>query len=520
MDKFDNTKPNIILLSDHSTKHYMMKSFGVYKIARELRLVGYQVAVIHHLHIFSYEEICKILKTLISSKTLFVGFNNTFFRPPEEGGSVHVFSDTCVGAMLPQGVSYNQKLKKYIYTLNPNCKLVLGGPSADDKNYNKDFDYIVIGYADRSVINLANHLAYRFPLENSSIGENGSIIINDPVAAGFDFSTRKMEYKEYDCLIPNETLFLEIARGCIFKCSFCSFPLNGKKKLDYIKDKDILIEELLENYKKYGITRYIFLDDTFNDSYEKVKLIYDISKEIPFSLEFWAYIRLDLLAANPETIDMMIEAGLKGCQFGIESMHIEACKSIGKGMNPEKQIETLRYIKEKYGDQVFLHASFIAGLPYEPIESMINTYKFFLNSKDKLLDSAEVHPMGLEDYRNSKRTFKSKISENPESYGYRFRSDLTKGMYFWDWENEHTNFAEVMELAEKYRRLFQSKMNKIIPQDMFFLSSFGYSWKDFEKYTQNNFDWNDVQKRKSRQADLYKKLVSKNFNIIFENSLT
>ena len=34
MDKFDNNKPNVILFSDHTSQHFLMKSFGVYKVAR------------------------------------------------------------------------------------------------------------------------------------------------------------------------------------------------------------------------------------------------------------------------------------------------------------------------------------------------------------------------------------------------------------------------------------------------------------------------------------------------------
>jgi radical SAM superfamily enzyme YgiQ (UPF0313 family) len=30
-----------------------------------------------------------------------------------------------------------------------------------------------------------------------------------------------------------KVLPIEIARGCIFKCKFCSYPLNGKQNLDF-----------------------------------------------------------------------------------------------------------------------------------------------------------------------------------------------------------------------------------------------------------------------------------------------
>ena len=58
---------------------------------------------------------------------------------------------------------------------------------------------------------------------------------------------------------------LEVARGCIFKCNFCSFPLNGKGKGEAIRDFSYIRDELIENYELYGIEDYWLTDDTFND---------------------------------------------------------------------------------------------------------------------------------------------------------------------------------------------------------------------------------------------------------------
>lgn len=507
MKSFDNTKPNIILISDHTNERYMMKSFGVYKVARELRIAGYEVAVIHHAHIFTVEEIKEILAYSVSKNTLYVGFNNTFYMPINYDGSAHLYNPDLLGSMLPHGQVFNKEIKDLILSINPDCKIVLGGSSADNADYNKDFDYVVIGYADISAVNLANHLYKGSDLKKSKKSKYGFTVINDAKAPDFEFGKRKMEYKRQDCIMPGETLFLEVARGCIFKCSFCAFPLNGKKKMDFIKHKKILIEELLENYERFNVTRYIFLDDTFNDSEEKVDLIYEVSKCLPFKLEFWAYIRLDLLASKPHTIDKIIQAGLKGCQFGIESLYPETQKAIGKGGNPKKQIETLRYIKSTYGNSVFLHASFIAGLPYEPKEEMIKTYEYFLSEKDNLLDSAEVHPMGIENLEDTERQFYSMISKNPESFGIKFISRESIGMWYVDWHNGEMHCRETWKIAEEYTRLFEHHMNKIVPQDMFFLVGLGFSWEDLSYSNYAKFDWKKVEKRKKQQAEFYKKAV-------------
>lgn len=516
---FDNTKPNVILISDHTSQNYMMKTFGPFKIARELRLAGYEVAVIHHAHIFTYEEIAKILTTLISDKTLFVGVNNMFYQsmefsedPSEKAGVRTYLADA--GSILPHGkYPHNSNLISLIKSLNSNCKLVLGGPTADVLPINSDFDYVVVGYADLSVVNLANHLLNGEPLKKAYKSLYKFTVINDAKAEGFDFTNSKMEYLPYDCILPGETLLLEVSRGCIFNCAFCSFPLNGKKKLDYIKNPDNLLEELNTNYEKYNITRYIFLDDTFNDSVEKVQMMYNISKQLPFQLEFWAYIRLDLLAAHPETIDLLVEAGLRGCQFGIETLNKPSAKAIGKGQNREKQLEALRYIKSKWGSKIMLHGSFIAGLPYESKESMKETYELFLTD-DTLLDSLEIHPMGIEICENSAKEFRSLISRNPEKYGYTVPPiDPTKSMFYRPWKNEHTNTAEVIALAEEYSIRAAKFKNKVIPQEAMFLAGIGFTMDDFANTLNVDFDWHKANAMKQKRAQEYKDMFFKAFSI-------
>jgi radical SAM superfamily enzyme YgiQ (UPF0313 family) len=221
--------------------------------------------------------------------------------------------------MLPHGKEFNQDLIDHIHSINPNCQTVLGGPNAVDKKHNRQFDYVVVGYADVSVVNLAKHLLDGTPLEKSYHSLWGPTIINDAKASEFDFTNSTMQYEDHDAILPGETMQIEVSRGCIFQCAYCSFPLNGKHKLDFIRSEQRLREEFMHNYERWGVTRYMFLDDTFNDSVDKCRLIQRVSASLPFDLEYWAYIRLDLISAHPETAELLIDSGLKAMTFGIET---------------------------------------------------------------------------------------------------------------------------------------------------------------------------------------------------------
>ena len=70
--------------------------------------------------------------------------------------------------------------------------------------------------------------------------------------------------------IPREILLLEFARGCKFKCKFCSFRSRCQGWLLSHAFQSVY-DEMLENYDKWGTEHYIVLDETFNDSSEKIE---------------------------------------------------------------------------------------------------------------------------------------------------------------------------------------------------------------------------------------------------------
>ena len=496
--KFDNSKPNIVLISDNVEEFSMPKTIGVFKIARELRLAGYQVAVLHHAHVFSIDEIKNIISHLVSNKTLYVGVNNFFYN-------------TDRGSMLPQGIDYNQEIKALIQTINADCKFVLGGPNAKDTVDNKDFDYVVLGYADISAVNLADHLLKGDKLNHAYRSIYGFTIIADSKADGFDFVHRKMDYEDYDCIMPGETLPIEISRGCIFKCKFCNFPLNGKNKLDYIKDGEVLYQEFIDNYTRFNVTRYILLDDTFNDSVDKVKMMYDISKRLPFTLEYWAYVRLDLLAAHPETIDLIFESGLRSAFFGIESFNEKSASAISKGIHKDKLFKTIKQIKDRWGDEVMLGGNFICGLPHESVESFLEGVEL-LKSGATGLDAYNFLPLRLDQIDSNNTGFFSELSLNPEKFGYRNLRPLPKnkeGTHVLYWENDYMNF----HLAEKLVEQNNPTSGPIMGQQVFNIAGLGVGLDYARNQPYNTFDWRRTTLLKLKRIKEYKTLFYKMFDI-------
>jgi len=511
MDIFDNTKPNIIMIADVAEPLFMQKSCGITRVASELRQAGYEVALLNHLHVFEYEELKYILSNLISDQTLFVGVSNFFYRDLSgefNGKHGEVFWPLPKpGQMVPHGLKYNKDFKDHIKSLNPNCKLVIGGPIAGDGEYNREYDYVLQGYADCSSVNLANHLANGEPLKSSRRSIWGFTLIDDIRAEGFDITQSKTVVKDYDCVLPGETTTIEIARGCVFKCAFCSYPFNGKSKNDFIRSEELIYQEMVDNYEKFGVTRYIFSDDTFNDSPEKAYMINRVSKRLPFDLEFWAYTRIDLLAKHIDTVEQLVEAGQRGMYFGIETWNKKSGEVIGKGLAKEKQIEALRYLKDRWGDQLMLHGNFIVGLPHETPESVQATADA-LCEPDFPLDSALFLNFTIENTQNF--TFNSEIALNPEKFGYKIvqTSPITL-----EWENEHFTYQEAIDLTKKLNAQVVEKINRVNGLQSFYIANIGFDL-DFSRNKQfSEFAWNSVWNQKQKRGTEYRNAVYNKFNI-------
>ena len=187
----------------------------------------------------------------------------------------------------------------------------------------------------------------------------------------FDITSLDHRFLKNDCILQDEVLPIEISRGCIFKCKFCAFPLNGKKKLDYIRDFDRIRDELIFNYKNYNTTNYFFNDDTLNDSVYKIENLHRIIKSLPFKIEFSAWMRLDLLYKNQETIELLKDMGLRTTFFGIESFNSKALKVIGKSMSTTKTKEFLEELYyERWNKEISIFLGMIVGLPHESVDDI------------------------------------------------------------------------------------------------------------------------------------------------------
>jgi radical SAM superfamily enzyme YgiQ (UPF0313 family) len=429
-------------ISKGPTTYY--RAIGAYRIRTELESVGYNVKIIDFFQHLSDSNIVSVFEKYVSDKTLWVGFSTTFVNCKE-------LLDTRIEL-------FNELKKKY------KIKFVIGGAKTSDGQF-QFADYIVTGNADNAVIALTDFLSNKTQTLNYREYQNKIIVDGNKDYDRKDLTNIDVIWKKEDRISKNFTMPIELSRGCIFKCAFCQYPLTGKKKFDYVRAKESIIEEFIRNYENFGITQYQFLDDTYNDSMIKMEYMHEAISALPFQIRFDAYIKPELLVRWPEQIPLLAEMGLRGCSLGIESFNPKTRAAIQKMPDIDRILLAVENLKNKTQNKAKIQMNLITGLPHETEESMARTQEFAINCN--FIDYWTWWPLQILNSESSE--YLSPIEKNPTQYGYEIhipiqtnfkslakQSDLQPISTYW--KNQYTDLLKATELAKKFNIESQEKI--------------------------------------------------------------
>jgi radical SAM superfamily enzyme YgiQ (UPF0313 family) len=359
-----------VLLLCHSL--ISLKKAGPYRIATEIRSNGYSCQIIEAAWYFDQNELKTILDFCIGPDTKIVAWSSPY-------ADVHEKEQWGVGFKEHLTVEFHEEfIIDYAKTINNKIKFVVGGPTAYKRQSDPGIDTVFYGMSDAAIVAYLKFLEGKNPFFQYTVQDDTMIVDGNSYNLSWEFNQSLIEYRPEDNILHGDATMIEIARGCIFKCDFCSYPLNGKKSNEYIKYKDTLYKEFLHNYTHFGIKKYIVSDDTFNDNLQKLQMMAEIAQSLPFKLELACYIRIDLIRAHPEQYQLLKDIGLAGAFFGIESLNHQSVKSIGKGLHPDKVVAELYQFRDQLPNCGTM-GSFIAGLPYETKSSLENMVSLIMD---------------------------------------------------------------------------------------------------------------------------------------------
>jgi anaerobic magnesium-protoporphyrin IX monomethyl ester cyclase len=245
----------------------------------------------------------------------------------------------------------------------------------------ENIDFAVMGEPEWVVCNLANSLENNesFAHHKGLIYRDGErIIVNPPQdyrennLDDLPFPAREhLNNESYRLAINNEKFtHINIARGCSYKCTFCTASnYNG----DTFRKRSIssIINEIEECINDYGIKTFIFWFEEYPQARDLAGGLADTIIEKGLPIKWFARSRVDNLSY--ELLKKMKRSGCKGISLGIESSNQQVLDLVQKGITV-KQIRKAIELAKEVGISTTGH--FIFGLPGETRESAEETIKF------------------------------------------------------------------------------------------------------------------------------------------------
>ncbi len=265
-------------------------------------------------------------------------------------------------------------IAKEIRNSLPQAKIMMGGHHASTcpQDFQKELvDYIVVGEGEETTPELAECLE-----RGGDLREVQGLILNLPEGqqstgnrlavrdlGDMPFPARHLteQYrKDYYLTFWRPLASLETARGCPFRCNYCSVWKFYKGKCRTRSPEWTL--EALKQIKEYYI---MFTDDNFLLDIPRAERMAALVKESGIKKAFFFQARSDTIVRHPEVMKTWREAGLENIFIGFEAIDDEALASLNKKNGVENNENALE-IANALG--VGVTAAFIVDPQYSAAE--------------------------------------------------------------------------------------------------------------------------------------------------------
>lgn len=425
---------------------HFTRTIGPYQLKHWLSHFGIGSQVIDFCQILSAQEIVDLIAHFKGPETFAIGVSTTFWSGTNK---------------IPPNI---EEAIALIRDRFPDLKIIAGGARLPPAISHHLFDEMMSGEAEDKLVVWCQEM----------MGKRGLSLFNKK----FDITCLSHRFDERDAIMHGEVLPIELGRGCVFKCKFCAHHNLGKPKYTYQRQHQLLVDEMAYNLENFGTTYYNFLDDTVNEDVDKIRNLATISKDLGQPINWTGYLRADLVWAKPETVDLLVESGLRTCFFGIETFNPVAANAIDKGWSPKHGKNFLpKLYHDLWGEKINMHISLIIGLPGEDKNSIKDTFSWAM---DNPIGWYWFNALTLYTEKKDSGTM-SEFTRNQEKYGYRNVSD--NGY----WENDIMNNNTAITLTQHFNTVFMNSVNRISSWSSFSAVNVGYDLEEVRQWKMSYF---------------------------------
>ena len=281
---------------------------------------------------------------------------------------------------------------------SPKSIVILGGPSlGPNHEMRKLADYCILGEGEESLPNLLQKIRMgESAKELPGLCWHDSEGLHNGKPATLLPDLNHLPFPNWDLVVRGKNEFHPVftQRGCYWRCAFCSYPANEGYKLRY-RSPELVVQEIANNYEKYGIWRTLFLDSTFSFPLDRCTQILEGICKLPFKVEWMAFARVDNI--TPELAELMARSGCKGLFFGCDSGDDTILQKMNKRFTSNDIRRGIGLMK-KHG--ISSTGSWIIGFPGETKETVKNCLDLILevDCEQNIVHRYsiyEVSPVGL-----------------------------------------------------------------------------------------------------------------------------
>jgi len=263
--------------------------------------------------------------------------------------------------------------------LCPNCKLVLGGPHPTRlwqsmlMEYKGFVDFVVLGGADRAIIDLANNLQgkgiarYRIP-GLAYLSEGGEPRANSRAIINVDLENQpsvgfKRYFENLEGAAPSRA-YLVSTRGCRYWCNFCS--KLWKKTLYHPLER--VEQEARALVEDLGVEELVFYDDCLGQRAEHTREVFKRITGFKRKARLVGVSHFQLLAE--EWLIAFKSAGGEGILLGLESGASKVRRKMNKHIDDKEICDGVELVR-KMGLKLGIYI--MVGFPNESPENLALT---------------------------------------------------------------------------------------------------------------------------------------------------
>jgi anaerobic magnesium-protoporphyrin IX monomethyl ester cyclase len=259
-----------------------------------------------------------------------------------------------------------------------------------------------------------------------------------PDVAGLRFPDRSLRRQRYrwfqEGIRLTDATFDAVltARGCPYKCRFCTFSLNplGQKR-EYTERP---LESVIEELKTVTADIVMFSDDNFFANPKRSEALCDLIIRSGIRKTFLIQARIEA-AKHPAMLARAAAAGIRLILIGIESPHDRILKQINKGFTQQDVRDAMKVLLQY---PFYLHGYFIYGNIGETEDEMMYIPTF---AREVGLDSITFQKLRIEKHS----PLRDLVLSTP---GYHF--DHVGGPVY----SDRYNLSELKRIRNAIRREF------------------------------------------------------------------